>query len=545
MRNVLRSSCIVILFVCLGSLLGCGSQEKPDTALQVLVSFSPEAHGNPITGRVYVVFADSDRREPRFQVSTNGVPFFGADIERLAPGEAAVFKGVEPGYPLEHMADLPAGDYFVQGFVNIYTEFQRSDGHTLWMHKDQWEGQRWNRSPGNLYSDVVAVHIDPREKQTIKLECASVVPPVTVPPDTPMVKRIKFQSAVLTEFWGQPMYLGAVVLLPEGYDDSPDRSYPVNYIQGHFSLRTPYGFVDPDSGPGSQRSGRGAGFTEYWLSDECPRMLAVTLQHPCPYYDDSYAVNSPNVGPYGDAIMQELIPHIEESFRIIQEPYARVLSGGSTGGWIALALQIFYPEFFGGTFSLCPDPVDFRYFQCIDIYGDNNAYFKDFGWRQVPTASDRDTFGITLLTSKQRNQYELVLGTRGRSGEQVDIFEAAYGPIGEDGYVKPLFDPRTGDIDPEVADYWREHFDLRHILERDWARIGPLLEGKIHIYTGDMDTYYLNNAVVLLERFLEKTENPYYRGVIEYGEGKPHCWGPYGVDLLKLIGKHIEKSRRR
>jgi hypothetical protein len=138
-----------------------------------------------------------------------------------------------------------------------------------------------------------------------------------------------------------------------------------------------------------------------------------------------------------------------------------------------------------------------------------------------------------------------VLGTRGRSGEQVDIFEAAYGPIGEDGYVKPLFDPRTGDIDPEVADYWREHFDLRHILERDWEKIGPLLEGKIHIYTGDMDTYYLNNAVVLLERFLEKTENPYYRGVIEYGDGKPHCWGPYGADLIKLIGKHVEKSRGR
>jgi hypothetical protein len=545
MKTVGRATCVLILSVGLAGLWGCGSQEKPGTALQVEVSFSPEAHSDAITGRVYVVFADSDQREPRFQVSTNGVPFFGADIERLAPGEAAEFKGEEPGYPIEHMADLPAGDYFVQGFVNIYTEFQRSDAHTLWMHKDQWEGQRWNRSPGNLYSDVVAVHIDPREKKTIKLECASVVPPVTIPPDTPRVKRIKFQSAILSEFWGQPMYLGAVVLLPEGYDESPDRSYPVNYIQGHFSLRTPYGFVDPDSWSGSQRSGRGAGFTEYWLSDECPRMLAVTLQHPCPYYDDSYAVNSPNVGPYGDAIMQELIPHIEESFRIIQEPYARVLSGGSTGGWIALALQVFYPEFFGGTFSLCPDPVDFRYFQCIDIYGDNNAYFKDFGWRQVPTASDRDTSGITLLTSKQRNQYELVLGTRGRSGEQVDIFEAAYGPIGEDGYVKPLFDPRTGDIDPEVADYWREHFDLRHILERDWEKIGPLLEGKIHIYTGDMDTYYLNNAVVLLERFLEKTENPYYRGVIEYGDGKPHCWGPYGADLIKLIGKHVEKSRGR
>jgi hypothetical protein len=494
---------------------------------------------------VYLIITNSDRREPRFQVSPYGVPFFGIDVEQMQPGEAAVFDGSVEGYPVERLSDLPAGDYFVQGFVNVYTEFKRADGHTLWMHKDQWEGQRWNRSPGNLYSEAVPVHIDPGERQTLRLECAGVVPPVTVPPDTPMVKRIKFQSAILSEFWGQPMYLGAVVLLPQGYDESPGRAYPVNYIQGHFSQRVPYGFVEPDPEAVSRGTSRGAAFTEFWLSDKCPRMLAVTFQHPCPYYDDSYAVNSPNVGPFGDAIMQELIPHIEESFRIIREPYARVLSGGSTGGWIALALQIFYPEFFGGTFSLCPDPVDFRYFQCIDIYQDKNAYFKDFGWRRIPTASDRNTFGITLLTSEQRNRYENVLGTRGRSGEQIDIFEAAYGPIGDDGYTRPLFDPRTGEIDPEVAEYWKENFDLRYILERDWARLGPLLEGKLHIYTGDMDTHYLNNAVVLMERFLEKTEDPYYGGVIEYGDGRPHCWGPRGRDLILLMAEHIEEGRRR
>jgi hypothetical protein len=119
------------------------------------------------------------------------------------------------------------------------------------------------------------------------------------------------------------------------------------------------------------------------------------------------------------------------------------------------------------------------------------------------------------------------------------------GPIGDDGYVKPLFDPRSGEIDPEVAEYWREHFDLRYILERDWETIGPKLEGKIHIYTGDMDTHYLNNAVVLMERSLEKTTDPFYGGVIEYGDGKPHCLGPRGPDLVRLIGEHIEKSRRR
>ncbi len=503
--------------------------------LDFSISYPGSANSGPITGRVYVMLSEFDRREPRFQVGTGGVPFFGLDVEQLSPGEKAIIDGEVFGYPVETLKDLPPGDYYVQAFVNVYTEFRRSDGHTLWMHNDQWEGQRWSRSPGNLYSDVRKVHIDPSRDETIDLVCGNVIPPITVPDDTGWVKRIRFKSRILTEFWGEPMYLGATILLPRDYEQETDRHYPVNYIQGHFSLRAPNGF----------REEGGNEFSDFWMSDECPRMLAVTFQHPCPWYDDSYAVNSPNVGPYGDAIMQELIPYLEEHFRIIPEPYARILSGGSTGGWISLAMQIFYPDFFGGVFSLCPDPVDFHYFQCVDIYQDENAYYKERGWLRVPTASDRRTDGIVTLTYQQRNYFELALGTKGRSGDQVDIFEAAYGPIGPDGYVKPLFDKVTGEIDREVAEYWKEHFDLNHILQRDWAELGPKLKGKIHIYTGDMDTHYLNNAVVLMEEFLEKTENPYYDGVVEYGDGQPHCWGPRGVDLLKLIDQHIRESARR
>ncbi|NOR15861.1 MAG: hypothetical protein GQ544_09160 [Candidatus Aminicenantes bacterium] len=528
----------------LGLFLGicCQSQVTDKTSLSFAVSFSADAHPGAITGRVYVIITRSDSREPRFQVSPYGVPFFGADIESLQPGESAYIGADTFGYPLKSLGELPPGDYFVQGFVNIYTEFKRADGFALWLHQDQWEGQRWNRSPGNLCSDVLEIHIDPKQNKSIELVCKNVIPPVTVPPDTAYVKRIKFQSKILSDFWGQPMYLGAVVLLPHGYQGAPERSYPVNYMQGHFSLRAPYGFREQEQEEEDRRGGRGYEFFEFWTSDDCPRMLAVTLQHPCPYYDDSYVVNSPNVGPYGDAILQELIPYIEENFRVIPKPQARILSGGSTGGWIALALQVFYPDFFGGTFSLCPDPVDFRHFQAVNIYKDDNAFTKDFGWRQVPTASDRSTYGITFLTYEQRTHSELVLGTKNRSGDQIDIFEAAYGPIGPDGYVKPLFDKHTGEIDPEVADYWREHFDLRYILERDWEKLGPKLVGKLHIYTGDMDTFYLNNAVVLMERFLEKTKDPYYAGVVEYGDGEPHCWGPYGPDLIRLIGAYLQNT---
>ncbi len=509
------------------------SRAASGETLSFTISFSDKIHSEDITGRVYLLVSEDGRRAPHLQRMPRNVLMWGEDVRALEAGEAVTIDGTVFGFPLESIIDIPPGEYYVQGFINIYTEFKRSDGFTIWLHNDQWEGQRWNRSPGNLFSEVKKVRIDPAQGGTILLECNQEIPPVSIPPDTKWVKRLKFESKILSEFWGRSMYLGATILLPKNYQKHTEVSYPVNYIQGHFSLRAPYGFNDTGT--------RISEFSKFWMSDSCPRMLAVTFQHPCPYYDDSYAVNSPNVGPYQDAIMQELIPFIEENYRIIRAPYARVLSGGSTGGWISLMLQIYRPDFFGGTFSLCPDPVDFRYFQCVDIYRDRNAYFKKYGWLEVPTPSDRRTDGIVTYTYQQRNHFELVLGTKNRSGDQIDIFEAAYGPVGEEGYVKPLFDKFTGVIDPEVAEYWREHYDLRYYLEKNWAWLGPKLVGKLHIYTGDMDTYYLNNAVKLMEEFLESTENPHYAGVVEYADGAPHCWGPRGAELLRLMGAHVEK----
>ncbi len=521
-----------------------GCQPSGDAAgsgLTFDISFPASAHEGSITGRVYVMISDNAEREPRLQIGTLGIPFFGQDVENLAPGDAATIDHKTFGYPIESLKNLPPGEYYIQGFVNVYTEFKRADGHTLWMHNDQWEGQHFNISPGNLYSDVQKISIDPTKKTTIKLDCKNVIPPVEVPADTRWVKRIKFKSDILSKFWGQDIFLGATVLLPKGYDEHPDTYYPVNYIQGHFSLNAPNGFTEADPGPNaSNREKAGYEYYKYWNADGTPRMILVTFQHPSPYYDDSYFINSPNNGPYRDAIMQELIPAVEEQFRIIREPYARILSGGSTGGWISLAMQVFEPEFFGGVFSLCPDPVDFNYFQAVNIYKDKNAYYKDYGWVEVPTPSDRFTDGIVRLTYKQRNHYELARGTKNRSGEQVDIFEATFGPIGEDGYAKSLFDQMTGEIDTTVAAYWREHTDLNEYLKRNWSKIGKSLVGKIHIYTGDMDTYYLNPAVKLMEEFLENTD-PYYDGSVTYGDGEPHCWGPERTELLQLMAKQVDK----
>lgn len=482
----------------------------------------------PVTGRVYVMISRTSTPEPRLQIGRTGTPFFGRDIEKLASGQVAVIDESDLGSPLESLKELPAGDYHVQAFVNIYSEFRRADGHVLWMHDDQWEGQRFNISPGNLYSDVTAVTIDPSARPTVKLVAKNVIPPIHVPADSDWVQRFKFQSPMLTKFWGRPIYMGATVLLPRDYHKTRI-DYPVAYIQGHFSLAAPYGFAE------------GNDFYREWVKDDFPRMILVTFQHPNPYFDDSYAVNSPNVGPYGDAIMQELIPEFERRYRVIKEPYARLLTGGSTGGWESLALQIFHPDFFGGTWSYCPDPVEFSDVEGINIYKDVNAFYKVHDWRRVPIINTREVTGEVRLTSEQRNRYELVCGTKGRSGEQLDIWSAVYGPVGRDGYFEPLFDKRGGEMNPQVAQHWKEHYDLTHYLRTNWATVGPKLVDKIRIYTGTADNFFLNNSTKTLENWMKTTQNPHYEGFFMYGDGKGHCWsGPVSTpERLKEMAQHV------
>lgn len=508
------------------------------------ISFPATAHDGSITGRAFVMIARSGDPEPRLQIGRFGVPFFGRDIEKLAPGEAAVIDASDLGAPLENLNDLPAGDYFVQGFINVYSEFKRADGHVLWMHDDQWEGQRWNISPGNLKSAVQQVHIDPKSvsTQTIKLVVSDVIPPIVVPPDTEWVKHIKFQSAALTKFWGRPIYIGATILLPRDYARETI-SYPVLYEQGHFSVSPPLGFrstplTDEETkkaGPAAPYLKRGYELFQAWTTDNFPRMLVVTFQHPNPYFDDAYAVNSANVGPYGDAIMQELIPEIEKRFRTIKEPYARVLAGGSTGGWEALALQIYHPDFFGGTWGYCPDPVTFTNVEGINIYKDTNAFFKQYDWRREPTVNSFFTDERIILTSEQRNHMELVNGTHGRSGEQIDIWSAVFGPVGKDGYFEPLFNKKTGEINPEVAQYWKDHYDLLEYLKKNWPTLGPKLVDKVRIYVGTMDTYQLNIAVRELQDWMKTTENPHYEGYFEYGVGEPHCYTGQATTPERLV----------
>jgi len=394
---------------------------------------------------------------------------------------------------------------------------------------DQGEGQKWNRSPGNLLSEPVPVTIDPAAGGTMSIELSSTIPPVEPPEDTEYVKHITFRSDILSEWWGHDIQLGAVVVRPPGFDEHPDARYPVAYMQGHFP-RTFTGFREAP--PGDDLEGRAREraegayrFYQDWTSGRLPKFLIVLIQHPTPYYDDSYAVNSANNGPYGDALTQEFIPRVEEQFRAIGEPWARVTYGGSTGGWESLAWQIFYPDTFNGTWTFCPDPVDFHYFQLVNIYEDDNAFYPNSEWKRSAIRPwQRGTDDRVGMSQRDASHLEAVLGTKGRSGDQMDIFMSVYGPVGDDGYPRLLYDKWTGAIDKGVVEYWREHYDLNHILQRDWATLGPKLVGKLHLYVGDMDTYFLEEAAFLMRDFLERTTDPYYDGSFDVGYRQPHCY---------------------
>jgi Putative esterase len=496
------------------------------------VSLSPNARNTPVDGRLILVIAARPNPEPRFQVGydVGTAQIFGVDADGWRPGATLRVDETVLGHPLCSLRDLPPGKYYVQAVLHVYEAFRRADGHVLKLPMDRGEGQHWRHAPGNLLSEPKQVEIS--ADSSISLEMTRAIPPIQPPPDTKYIRHLRMQSKLLTEFWGRPMHLGAIVLVPPGFDENPSRRYPVVYQQGHF----PSGFRSfLDEPPPADARGSGPRsadaayrFYQEWSSGRLPKMLIVLTQHPTPYYDDSYGVNTANMGPYGDALTKEFYPYLEKQFRAIGESWARVLYGGSTGGWMTLAQQIFYPDFFGGTWSFCPDPVDFHAFQLVDVYQDKNAYFDSGPFGKIDKPVGRLPSGQLLATMEGFSRQEQVLGLKGRSGGQMDAFHAVFGPAGRDGYPAPLWNPATGQIDPEVARYWQEHYDLTAILKREWERLGPKLIGKIHITMGTKDTFYLDNAVVLLERYLETTKlpgkGPYYGGSIEYGNNEPHCW---------------------
>ncbi len=556
---ICTSSFLVTAMLVLLAACSTGDQTQPSSPT-FSITF-PQEKGDQFDGRLLLMLSTNEEREPRFQIQDGPETqlAFGIDVEGWQAGEPQVIDATAFGYPKQSLADVPAGEYYVQALLHKYETFTRADGHTVKLPMDRGEGQQWNLAPGNLYNKPVKINYDPSRRNKFEIVLDQEIEPIVPPKDSKYVKHIKIKSELLSKFWGRDMYLGAHVLLPEGFDEQPDVKYPLAIFHGHF----PYDFSGWRTEPADTtepcvysdrfkldcynriQQQEAYDFYKAWTGPNFPRVIAIEIQHANPYYDDSYAVNSANLGPYGDAITYELIPYIEQQFRGIGEGWARFMYGGSTGGWEVLAAQVLYPDEYNGCYAACPDPIDFRAYTVVDIYKDKNAYFLESGFKKTPRPGRRDYLGHVSSTLQEMNYRELTLGTKSRSGQQWDIWQAVYSPVGEDGYPKPIWDKVTGEIDKEVAEYWRENYDLSYIMNRDWKTLGPKLKGKIHIYCGDMDNYYLNNAVYLTEEMLESTD-PYYDGEVDYGDRAEHCWNgdhtqPNAISRLRYNRMFIPK----
>jgi hypothetical protein len=451
----------------------------------------------PQDGRLFVVLAADDHPEPRLVAGSTGLdapPILARDVVGFAPGATAVIDAQAAAFPIADLARLPAGEYAVQAVFATNRDLTGLN------------------APGNLYGTPRRVHLDPSRAGTVALELTQAVPPESPPEDTELLRFLSIRSERLSAFHGRPISLRAGVILPRDFDREPSRRYPLRVHIGGFGAR----FTEVHD-----LMAEGRAFRRAWLADDAPRMILLHLDGAGPL-GDPYQVNSANNGPYGDAVVRELIPLVERRFRGIGGPRARVLDGGSTGGWVALALQVFYPDDFNGAWAFCPDSVDFRSFQLVNLYRDRNAYVNARGFER-PAA--REPSGDVRYTMRHECQMENVLG-RGdswtRSGGQWGSWNAVYGPRGADGLPVPAWDPKTGAIDPAVVEHWTR-YDLRRLLQRDWPTLGPKLRGKLHIWVGEADDYFLNNAVHRLDEFLAQADPP-FEGTIAYGPGQGHCW---------------------
>ncbi len=557
----------ILLFLIPGIfiILGFQSNIENKSKISINVSFSDKISTKILDGRLLLMLSNNNEKEPRFQIGgLNSQLIYGMNVNNLSPGKKVIFNEDVFGFPIESLKNIKPGEYYVQALLHVYETFNLSTGQTVKLPMDHGEGQKWNKSPGNLFSKPVKVTVTENGIKNINIVLDQIISEIEPAKDTKWVKHIKIKSEKLSNFWGTDMYLGAHILLPKGFYEHPEAKYPLMIFHGHFpadfgGFRT----TPPDKDLKPEYSDRFSvdgyniiqqqeayDFYKRWNDPDFPRFLIIEIQHATPYYDDSYAVNSASQGPYGDAITHELIPYIEKKFRGQGKGWSRFLYGGSTGGWEALAVQVKYPDEYNGCFAACPDPIDFNNYCLTNIYKDKNAYYYDSEHKKLEVPSHRDYLGNITSTLKQDNHLELVLGDKSRSGQQWDIWEATYSPQGKDGYPARIWDKYTGDINSEIANYWKENYDLKHILERDWDKLGDKLKGKIHIYCGDMDNYYLNNAVYSMEKFLESTTDPYYDGEVDYGDRAEHCWNgdqnnPNSISRLRYNTMYVPKIMKR
>jgi hypothetical protein len=450
----------------------------------------------PSEGRLYLVFSPSAEEEPRFYSAwptSNVEPLFAKDISGFKVNETHSFTHDFIGFPYKKMAQIPSNKWYVQAIYD--TDFLDS---------------RIN-SPLNFYSNVVELDFDGNSDIALTLNLEKQIAKESLPKEAQFLKFDKVPSQLLSDFWQNEMFLRVGVILPKTYYDNPSHKFPVVFDIGGYHARytRAKNLYENDA------------FKAFWFSDDAPQMVMIFLDGEAPL-GDSYQIDSQNNGHYGEANMVELLPYLTEKYKLVDDGNSRFTTGCSTGGWVSLALQLFYPEQFNGAWSFSADGVDFKYFQLVDIYSDNNAFINEHG-NERPSYRAKD--GEIIFSIQREIMMENVIGREDSfafSGGQWGGWNAVFGPKKQNGQPSVIWDPVTGEIDKEVAKAW-EDYDLRLYTQNNWATLGPKLAGKLHIWMGDMDNFYLNNAMNLYQNMLEKQEEPKSDAVFTWERGVGHC----------------------
>lgn len=471
-------------------------------ALKAEISVAPEIKSSFLKGGRLILYLSRRRdREPRFgaEIILGVTPktWDGATSFELDSSDPAV---ISSGYSQGKFVDDQ------QFYAQILYKQNIDDGQ--------------ENVSGNLYSNIDSVILKPVTRLQFNLD--KLIQPLEVVKNR-FVLPVVIKSRFLSDFSGYPRYLKASVLLPASYFERPEKSFPICYRAPGINGR----YTNVNSMVANKD------FMDWWFSKDAPQIIYVFLDSQGPY-GDTYQVDSENNGPCGKALTEELIPEIERRVHYQPGSRHRYLTGMSTGGWVVLGLQIFYTDFFDGAWSYSPDPVDFEHYGLINIYTDESVFYNRFGYLQPES---RTIYGEPKSMMKEAIQEENVISRTGNylvSGEQFGAYNAVFGPKGNDGLPSLMFDPKSGKIDHEIARQW-EKYDLKKVLEKNWATLGPKLQGKIWIWTGDMDGLYSNVATRFLKKFLDLTENPKSDAKISFTPMAGHCQEWSDKAVLQMI----------
>jgi Putative esterase len=433
---------------------------------------------HPVSGRLllFVSPGQGEKEVDLSMMSPAKVYIAAKEVTSLAPGQTVDIDADDVVFP-GPLSQSPKGDYQAQAVLDV--------GHTY-----NYDG----RQPGDLISPVVDLRTwNPLTDNAPGLTLSTAIPqrpdPLANEPEVDAaLKSVDFVSPVLSRFWGRDIHMKAWVLLPPDYSAHPQEHYPTVYFTHGFGgtlagLRSRYAPV----------------LYQRMKSGKMPPMIWVLLDESSLTGTHEFA-DGVNNGPWGTALTTELIPYLEGHYRMDARTSGRFLQGHSSGGWATLWLQTTYPKIFGGTWSTSPDPSDFHAFSTIDLYApDANMYHSPDGSPQ-PIIRMHET---VVATMEQLAHMESVLGDY---GGQLGSFEWVFSPRGPDGRPLPMFNRQTGDVDPTVIAYWRDHYDISHNLETNWQALKPDLRGKIHLFVGTDDTFYLDGAAHRLQSLLQRLD---------------------------------------